>query len=69
MRRGTIETIKLFAGLIGIAVLGGFLMYVVYGLVVGNHKLNIERDKYYADHCRVVEQKSAVNTVYRCGEE
>lgn len=41
--------------------IGGFLMALLWNILVVNHTKDVERDKFYATHCKQVEQHTLSN--------
>ena len=39
---------------------------LLWGMFVYNHVKNVERDKYYADHCVTVENSAAIGQKFKC---
>lgn len=52
---------------IAVVFVGCFFLAVLISNNI-NHRLNVERDKFYADHCKTVEQQPSVlgNVRYEC---
>lgn len=50
---------------VSVAVVAVFFALLLWNILVVNHNKDVERDKFYATHCRVVEQKTFSNR-YEC---
>lgn len=51
---------------IGLAFLGIFLAALSWQVLVTNHSRNVERDKFYAEHCKNVTKSGILTNTYQC---